>query len=588
MPTRPRLVAAAGVSVWTALVLIALSALSAACSRSSGGTPLRQDPTPQASSRLFSGDDDFANIAQTLAVQLQRDPGNEPARVLFAAATLLGLLKSSAAPAGQLHDLFQRAGYDLSAAASFWTTQVVPLLLTGQGSISNTAPRGAEIRTFLDGTLLPALETFVAALEGTSPDFSWFIGVADLNQHPLSGSISSSRGVQRYELDHGDLLALAAGLNVLIAQARFVLAYDEADVDPNDFDTGDNPGLDPLLVIENSYPGLGNVAHPGQLAQCRARLTQAWTDYLGASAHIRGENAQRQQQGILTLWPDAPIPPAELAQLLADEANFRAWMSAVVADFQNNVAHLFTTGPGGDPLPPGDRFSVNFFRLFQGVNLRSVLFEVVADPLRGGRLRLGVDDLAQITNVMTTADGIVGTVGGVTPTAGDLQEDGRYAVRTQSPPVDTKTIDGNHGDWGSNAVRIGAAPAAAIAPSTVDLGDVFTAVDSGNLYLRVDADLQSLLDAAAWGWAELRVEWTGGHWAQVSLVGNGPSSVFTTLPTAPVAAVGAAGIEAAFPVPAGTGETWGKVGLSFFTSDLMPGTGNVVDSHRDKMFVRVR
>jgi len=124
-----------------------------------------------------------------------------------------------------------------------------PMPVPGQGEIPAAVPRGAELRAVLQGTWLPRIEALVAAFERPGPDFSWSIPMGDLNMHPLAGGLPRRPG-SHYELDHGDLQALAAAGNLLIAQARFVLAYDDADVDPDDFDFGDNPMLDPLAVID--------------------------------------------------------------------------------------------------------------------------------------------------------------------------------------------------------------------------------------------------------------------------------------------------------------------------------------------------
>lgn len=567
------------------LASIACLAL-AACGGGGGGPSNQQiaaNLVAEAFQRLLAGDEDFAGIAARLRQARDRDGGNANAPLFLALAETLDYLKSTAmGGAGELRSLYTRAGFDGPPdGGSFWGFALRERA-HGQGHIADGAPRAGDLARFLANGLLPRLEALIAALEAVRPGFTWRIRTQDLASHPLSGGVTAGAPPE-YELDYGDLQALAAGLNVLVAHARFLLGYDHNDVDPNDFDSGDDPNLDPLLVIEQAYPQLGRVADASQLQACRDRLTRAWDDYLQASAHIRGESAAQQQVGLLTLQPGVFLEAGELAQFVADEAAFRSWAGGIVAAFTQNVGHLIDRGPDGQPLPPEDHWVINFFRLFEGVGFRDVYFRIVNDPF-AGRHRIGVTGLDQITPAMVSAAGLVVGVAGTTPTAGDLQTDGRIALRIDAPPTSTKVIDGSHADWATGAVQIGGAPRATIAPGNANLGGIWAARDAGNLFLRIDADLMAVLGTA--GSAELAIEWWQGPNRFVSYIhlvpGGGPPFVSSTAGSDPVVAVSGEGLEAAIPAPAGALETWAslRVAVQVWTTGL--------HNERSGMLVRVR
>ncbi|MBK8100108.1 MAG: hypothetical protein IPK26_23655 [Planctomycetes bacterium] len=540
------------------------------------------EKTLEAVARLFRGDDDFGGIVATLDEAVRTDPGNRNAAVFLAITRVLQFLDDSLTrPGGQLRSLVTRSGFAVPPpTAQFWTMQITPVPHT-QGTVIDSAPRALEVANFLQNDLLPRLESLVAALEAVPASFSWFVAPGEFMQHPLAAALPVTRQ-RSYEIDRGDLRMLAAALNVAIAQARFLLGYEHGNLDPNDFDVIDHPNVDPLLVIQNNYLNVGNVRSAAQLTACRDRLERAWDDYQVASAHIRGESPRRQAQGILTLAPGVLVDPTLLAQFLADEAAFRTWMTGIVGAFRTNANLLIDRGPNGVLLPPEEQVAVNLFRLFAGVNLRTVFLSSVVDPFTGFS-RLGVTSPSLITPAMLTAGGVLASIGGVVPVAGDLQG-GAYAVRVDNPPTSTKVIDGNHNDWTTGSVVVAGPPRAAILPSTADLGSVYVARDANNLYLRIDRDLQTLIDLSAFGSVSIQVDWLNGTTAGVWLSRLSPVFTWSSNRLDPVAAVNTAGIELATPVPAGPAPIWAAVSVEVFADQ----SGAVLANRREALFVRVQ
>jgi hypothetical protein len=509
-----------------------------------GGGPVPDPQSPVASSRLFSGDDDFASLIQLFQQDLSFDPSNEPARVLLGVATFLDTLKTQTNTYGEVNQKLQLAGVELIPGASFWSRRFTSVPFQGQGDIPDSAPTGSELRGLLTQILVPSLEELATSLESASPGFSWFVQLADLSQNPLI-TTSLSGGPPRYEIDYGDLQALASGVNVMLGSLKLMLAYDDSNIDLNTVDPGDNPSVDPLEVIRDVYPNFGNVIAYGDLSAAKERLTNAFDRYVSAAEYLRGETVVQANQGILTLAPDSPIPPSELSQRLADELAFRNWAQGIVDGFAVNSPYLISTGPSGESLPTEEQIAFNFFRLFEGVNIRDRFFQTVEDPFDNGRLRLGVTDFQSLNTTYTTADGLIETFGGVAVSPGDLQSRGSFSVKIGLPPFDTKTIDGDFSDWGaSNSTQIGGKPAAGVSPNGYDLGNIFVARDANNLYLRIDSDVESValsIGGTFQVYCEVISSGQSGFLSGFSLGGGSSGSA--------VVASNSLGVEARLPLP---------------------------------------
>lgn len=538
--------------------------------------------------QLFRGAEDFDGMVALLEAAAARDPENRAARLFLGVGRFLQFANAiGVRGSGRLRALYVRAGFAGNPNTGFWRYRVQEESLQGQGEFANSAPTSQEIAALLELDVLPALRSLAETCEAVPAEFRWQVAASDLLQHPLANPSASWNAA--YELDRGDALAAAAALRALIAAGELALAYEQGNVDINDFDRGEDPTLDPLVIVRDLYPTLGNVARPGMLAQCRASLQQSFADYEDAALHLRAETPAQQAAGLLTIAPDRLIPAAQQAQALADEADWRAWLGELVAAFGQNANTPILYGPGNVPLAANEQFVVNFGRLFAGVDLRSVFARLVLDPV-ANRRRLGVSSVDQLSGPMLTGDGVVASARGVTPRAGDLQTHGVYAVRIDAPPVSSKLIDGAFGDWTTGAVKVGDAPGSTVGAGAPSLGNVFASVGGGSLFLHVDADLQNVISNAA-GFGEASVEVTfhaAGAWVGNAYVGydswSGQPTAFGSQAT--LLANNLGGLEAAIQLPAGTGELWASIAVEVETYDAAYVT--VLHNRRDAMFVRVR
>lgn len=544
--------------------------------------------TQAAAAELFRGSDDFDASVATLEQATARDPNNRAARLFLGLGRFLQFANAiGVRGGGRLRALYVRAGFSGNPSAGFWRYRVQEQSQQGQGEFANSAPTSQEIAAILEQDVLPALRNLASGFETIPADFRWQVAASDLLQHPLARPSASWSAT--YEIDRGDVLAAAAALRALVAAGELALAYEQGNVDINDFDRGEDPTLDPLAIVRDLYGNLGNVARPGMLAQCRTSLQQSFADYEAAALHLRAETPAQQAAGLLTIAPDRLIPAAQQAQALAVEADWRAWLGDLVDAFGQNANTPILYGPGNVPLAANEQFVVNFGRLFAGVDLRSVFARLVVDPITG-RQRLGVASVAQLGGAMLTADGVLASARGVAPRAGDLQTNGAYAVRIDAPPVATKTIDGAFGDWTTGAVKVGDAPGAAVGAGAPSLGNVFASVGGGNLYVHVDADLQTVVAAAA-TYGEARVDvsfhaagaWVGNadiRFDSWSLQPNAQGTQATLLANT------LGGLEASIQLPAGAGALWARIEVEAKTYDANYQTD--LHNRRAAMFVRVR
>lgn len=577
-----------------ALSLVGLAACGGGGGGGSSGGVSNEDrlasaqATQAAAVQLFRGSDDFDALVASLDDAKARDPNNAGARLFHGIGFFLRWVNAlGIRGGGRLRALYVRSGFAPgNPNAGFWRYRVQAQSLQGQGEYANSAPTTQEVAAILEQDVLPALRSLAAGFESVPSDFRWQVQASDLLQHPLANPGASWNA--SYEIDRGDALMAAAALRVFVAAGELALAYQQGDVDINDFDRGEDPSVDPLAVFRDRYPDLGNVARTAMLAQARASLEQSFDDYADGAAILRAETPAQQAAGLLTIAPDRLIPAAQQAQFLADEAAWRDWVGDLVDAFGQNANTPILYAPDGTPLPQSEQFVVNFGRFFAGVDARSLLFKLVVDP-RTGKRRLGVTSLAQIDAAMRTADGVLPTARGVTPSAGDLQANGVYAVRVDAPPSSTKSIDGAFGDWANGAVKIGDVPAASVGAGAPSLGNVFASVGNGNLFLRVDADLQSVVSAASYGRAAVEVAFhTGGEWEPTA---NIEFDSWSWQPTsggsqATVFANNLGGLEAAIAVPAGVGPLWASVAVEVKTYDA--NYTQALHNRREAMFVRVR
>jgi hypothetical protein len=536
---------------------------------------------------LLQGNDDFAQIRSLLLQALAANPNNEPAKVFLATAELLLFVKDSLrAPRGTLRSFYTRAGYaEVDPTASIYDFAVERV--TEEDGIPTAAPRAGEIVAFVENELLPPLSALIAVLEAVPPSFLYAIdGSAGGRWFPVAGATTELGGHPLgrfpYWLDRGDLLALAAVLNAVRAGLEGLLAIDWNDVDANAFDPADDPNVEALDVIETRYPRLGTLGRPALWRAARDHVELAWADYLQASAHVRGENPAQQQFGILTISPDRFSSPAARQQALLEEQHFRGWAQAIADSFRIDRIHRIATSAKGTPLPPNDQLRLNFFRFWQGIDLRALYLRTFRDPFTGKK-QLGVTSLADITPDMVTIGGIVDEWYGAKPLPGDLLE-AAYGVRIDGTPVDTKVIDGSFADWAQNAVRVGTTPSATLDPPRPDLGDVWVARDATNLYVFVDRDL-SVLPAGAWS-AGYRVAVRGLEFGTEVQGGSGGHGASSSDPRyLPVFAhVPGVGIEIAFPLPAVPQSRHVRM-LVGFGSD---GPNAATESLRNRIWVEVR
>jgi len=569
----------------------------AACGGSGGGggdDPIAEAAalTNSAVSAVVTGGDDFAQAVTDLSDAARLDPNSEAARAFRDLATWLDFLKTTSSPGGTFQDLFTRAGYvNPAAGGSFWDFDLQETN-HGQGRFKDSLPTADELRAFLVAQYLPRLQALADSLATISPGFEYVVDAGAGGR--FFGELDPQDRIA-YHLDYGDLMFARAAVLAHLSAVNVLTAYRTNAAQLNDVDHFDHPGARPIDVIHADYPTLGTVEVAGRLAQARSLDQQAWAAYLAASQHIRGEAGPAQEVGILTLGRGVFSGPAERQDTLDREASFRAQGGDISTHLSLDQPLLVTVGPDGRPIDPADQPSVNFFQAFEPENLRTLYFQTILDPFTGRRV-LGVPGWTSFTAGMLTGGGVLQSIGGVAPGAGDLASAG-YAVRLDAPPSGVKTIDGSFGDWspGVNAAQIGGSPGVGSRlPSEVstqlgvrsaanvpDVGDVYASISGNTLYVHVDEDLAVHVDGPG-DYYSILVEGPSGT-AEVSYafgsVHVGSASAPALTPDFAFAPGG--GIEVRFPDIGSAGGT-ARVTVRV-VSNTPPG---VFDSERTDMFVR--
>ena len=575
-------------------VCIALLVVSlAACGGGGGGGGGTVDPaqssirTQQSAGELLRGSDDFDSIAANLQQAVALDPSNSPARVFLGFADFLAAAdRLGVEPNGRVRGLGARFGFvDTSVASGLWNFSAERQPNPFEGEYPAGAPRLNEIVSSLEQDVLPMLTRLVTTLQSIPADFRWMISASDIVQHPAGQG--STPGNPVYEFDYGDVRLLSAALRVSIATVDLALAYSGADLDFNQFDEGDNPSLDALAILRDSYPGLGNVTRPAMVTACRDQLEAAFADYQAAAVHLRFESAAQQAIGLFSLSPDRLSTAITRAEILDIEQSWRQWVGAFVSRFRTNAPYLVTTGPDGAPRSPQEHFSVNLYRFFQGINFRDTYFRIVQYPRRN-KFRFGVTSLSQVDANMLTIGGALVSIGGLQPRVGDAQAQRLVILRVDNPPQSVKTIDGNFSDWNTGSVKVADEPTVTTETGPLQLGNLYASVGANQLFLRLDRNYLDLVNRpSGYGYAQINVEyydptqWSTGDGISFWSGGTGPS-----MPWNGSVANNAAGMEASFNIPAGTGTLWAVISIGVELDD--PNWLSEVNNTRDRIFIRLR
>ena len=565
--------------------LIALASLSvlalAGCSsksRSSGDLLVESDNlTTESVAEVLSGNADLDAVLAKLARAVAFDQNNVEARLLLGVVVLLDIAEGELAAGGQGDQLMQRAGLVNGASGgSLWDLDL-EIEDHGQGLFKDSTPTLNEFQGYFNNSVRPALDALATVLDTVPSDWEYVIPAANgglLLQRLAPGQTIDLR------IDYGDVQIAAAAIRAMLGLADVLGAFDPDNFAPNDIDFVDNPNLDLFELLRTQYANFGNLLNAPSLQAARNQLTTAWQNYGNASAWIRAENAQQQQQGLLTIGRQAFGDPTQTQAFLTTEANVRQLGQRLVDGWFSDANVLFDVDlTTGQTVPVQEQAQVNLFRFFSGIDVRDLYFKTVVDPSSSMRM-LGVESLSALTQTMASFQGVVASIGGETPTAGDLQEL-LYSLRIDSPAISTKVIDGNFGDWVGGRTQVGDAPAAYINQPAPDLGRHYVARDSNALYVYLDSDLTPALlesfdsyrfEVSANGYtASVRYQFGTGHQAYAS---TGPAPTF---------AHNANGLEIRFPIASVTGE-W----LELERETEADNTAYEFDSNPTPVFVKIR
>jgi hypothetical protein len=565
-----------------AAVGIAALSFAAACGHSSHGISSElqirsRDLTSAAVTDVLAGSSEFTAIQGKLVEALAANPGNHDARLFLGVVSLLDKVQTTLEPGGELESLLTRAGIvDQGPGGSLWSYSP-GLENHGQGVFKDTTPTLGELQNWLHSKARPALDGLLTVLEAVPANYEYVIPAAQgglLLQFLAPGQQIDLR------LDYGDVQMAASFVHGMLALLDMGRAVDWDNVAPNDFDWEDDPNLDALEKIRTVYTNLGRLVGPQDLLLARDRLRSSWNCYVRASDHLRGENQMQQEQGILTLGRGTFGDPTQLQEFLQAEAAMRAIGATIVDAFWQDRAVRFDTDPlTGATLPLDQQAEINFFRFFVGVDLRETYFKTVVHPIDGNR-RLGVVQLSELTQAMATFGGVLVSVGGVAPTAGDLQEL-MYTVRVQTPPQSTKTIDGDFSDWQTNAMEVVKTPAAWVKRPCPDLGSIYVAVDANYLYVYLDQDLTPSLYEPG---DHYDITCEGPLGEQVISYYNPMGHGSTGPGPMPDYAHNTQGIEMRFPMGTGGTDVWAKLDRMFEAENPT----YQVTSDLETIFVKVR
>jgi hypothetical protein len=445
-----------------------------------------------------------------LQTVLQNDPTNSAAYFFKSVVDFLAFVKQTSGDAGgvpgRFNDLFTRAGFvNVNANQNFWTWELQETD-HGEGQIKDSTPLVEEFADFYLQDVKQQLIDLVDDLAKTPVAFEYAIQVEDMGVIPDNDYTDDN--MVTFWIDYGDIMMMKAGIEVLLAKGELVCAYDRDGMDPNAFDMEDDPNVDGLDLIENTYTNFMKLLPPYNLYTARDWVAAAWDSYKLCSQHVRSETPEQEDFGILTLGR-VTFDSQQERQLFVDrEANFRQLAQDIVNHFYISQDMTITHNLDNDPIPPEEQVTINPYNLWEGIDIRDTFLATVVEPFKGKKI-IGVDDITKLTPDMMTCEGVLKMIGGRVPNAGDLQEDEgffemwpKYAVVVDTP-VHTMTVDGDGSEWTGNSVLIGMAPSAS---TQHDLGNVFVARDSTYLYIWIDHDLTQYSIPYKYDWLAIKIE----------------------------------------------------------------------------------
>ncbi|MHC4470693.1 MAG: hypothetical protein ACYS99_06990 [Planctomycetota bacterium] len=512
--------------------------------------PERSDQlTRQAVNSLLAGDDDFNAIIAKLDEAIVEYPESPTPHFFRALTSFLRFVEQTAMePGGAFTDLYVRAGFTEVGGQGFWDFSLGRTDHM-EGLVKDTVPGSTEIVAYSRDTALAEIDTLLAELEKVPTDFEYRIGNLDRAGHFLDGDPLDD--TETVWIDYGDVRLVIAGVSVLKSFMDFVHAYDLDGVDPNDFDTEDDPDLDLLDVLEQTYPDVAKLVRPAMLASAKQHFMDAFDAYQAGATHILAETSEQRDNGLFAPYRSTFRgstyfeTPAERDQFITEEASFRTWMEGLIAQFDVNADYTILTLPDGTAVGPDDQVTANFFRLWEGLDLRDTYLKTIVDPFTGKK-RLGVTSIDDLTTEMLTLDGLIAKLRGVAPGPGDLlvgdsydvfdSKPGQYHLRVDSVPqdVDGKTVDGSLADWtlGTDSVQISITPQAAAKAPRPDLGSVYLSRDDTYLYVGITVDVSALQEywcvfadeTDVW---QAVVEWNGVSLDVTGLVADGDGAIGT-------------------------------------------------------------
>jgi hypothetical protein len=461
---------------------------------------------------LFDGSDDFEAMRDDLFTATRLDPSNVDAQVLFATVVALDEVRARTRAEHRFRRTFERAGILFLDGATFWDL-LLALEEHTEGLFKDDFPTFDELVVVLADDVLPVLDVVSAALAEIPEDWEYVIPVDRGGRFLAWLSPGDPHAIR---LDHADVMAAQAVVEALRALIEAFTVYDYDGLSLAELDVLDDPTIDPIDVVDTEHPGFGTLLRTQNLTRVRERLQDCFVCYESCMEQVRAENQERQREGVMSMarleqWVE---DPAQRQLMLQQEEQLRTWLRAMVGALDGTFN--ITTLPDGTVLPQDQHTLLDFRRLFAGVDLRQLYIKTVGDPLTGRRV-FGVSSLADLTVAMATFGGTLVSIGGVAPLPGTLQEEPGYVFVLDQTAVTTatKTIDGDLGDWDRDRDRIMLRTQDRLWESRPDLGEVFTSVDSTNVYLLLDEDLTQYLVEPTDTY-EILVEWDTGLQARVT------------------------------------------------------------------------
>ncbi|MBI5058093.1 MAG: hypothetical protein HZB61_15895 [Nitrospirae bacterium] len=263
----------------------------------------------------------------------------DTARFFYAATRIiaLGFDITSDGNSGDMNragDILDRFGCDADDSKR---ANVRAVVCPARGSLPNNSPSTTDLKSFSDNLIRPEIEGAIANLGSVSSAF---------NKVSAFDNESS-------EFDYGDVLLLRAGLKGELANMDISKAYhQEADIDLELNDINNT-----IQKFLNNHPAFLTLPDVNRLSAAKTELTGALDDLRDAINSVKAET-DNQADDLITLG-DWTLD--EINQALADVADMKASLSGATMMLDNN------------PSNPGDEFTLNMSKFFEGPNLRSYL-----------------------------------------------------------------------------------------------------------------------------------------------------------------------------------------------------------------------